>query len=201
MSALPVALDLAARDHCWALGEVIDTVADHHLDPRRRMSPRSNSKRLIVREHDLLIVPIWPIMRVAHPSIDRVLDAGVVLAELTSFSDVEAGVAFAPRARVDADVQGRIASWAELVGYRRIWFPETVRELDPAARAIGPAEVDCLGCGVTLHGSGYEFWLATRERKTFPPLCPVCGFTLPQWRVTDAEPLAAHEGAEVCHGR
>jgi hypothetical protein len=77
--------------------------------------------------------------------------------------------------------RAQLAGWAATVGYRRIWLPQDVRELDPAAG--GAARTRCTCCRKKWANDEARFWLAVRAAGRFPALCPLCGSDLPQWRV------------------
>jgi len=76
-----------------------------------------------------------------------------------------------------------LASWAGLVGYRRIWFPGEVVSLEGAgADACVEMETACAACGVTHRDGGADFWSYVFRQRRFPANCMVCGCTIPQWR-------------------
>jgi hypothetical protein len=72
-----------------------------------------------------------------------------------------------------------LAAWAADVGYRRVWLPREVRELEP--RSGGRATTTCTGCRVRLTDADPRFWLSVRRAGRFPGMCPLCGCDLPQW--------------------
>lgn len=72
-----------------------------------------------------------------------------------------------------------LTRWAASVGYQRIWLPDHVADLDPAAG--GTASTRCTCCRATWADSDADFWLSVRRTGRFPTLCPICGSDLPQW--------------------
>lgn len=82
-------------------------------------------------------------------------------------------------------VEEALVEWAAHVGYRRLWLSDRMVALDPAPEQIGRATVRCPTCRAGWADSNPEFWLMVRKQGEFPRWCPVCGFELPQWRVSD----------------
>lgn len=108
--------------------------------------------------------------------------AGVTVADLTTAGEGPAReVTVEFHARGDAEQAERaLEEWAQLAGYRRIWFPDRVVGFDecPPLRA---ARVTCPACRHAYREQRAEFWLDVHRRGCFPNYCLVCGHDLPQW--------------------
>jgi hypothetical protein len=74
-----------------------------------------------------------------------------------------------------------LADWAALVGYRRLWLPDRVVELDPPP-PVGTMSVRCPTCASVWADSSEAFWTMVRTNGHFPGYCPACGGSLPEWR-------------------
>ena len=85
-----------------------------------------------------------------------------------------------------------LAAWAALVGYRRLWLPDSVVELEPPP-PVGTASVRCPTCTSVWADDSVRFWTVVRESGHFPGFCPACGGSLPEWRL--ARPGAPRGGA------
>ena len=85
-----------------------------------------------------------------------------------------------------------LAAWAALVGYRRLWLPDSVVELEPPP-PVGTASVRCPTCTSVRADDSARFWTVVRESGHFPGFCPACGGSLPEWRL--ARPGAPRGGA------
>ena len=85
-----------------------------------------------------------------------------------------------------------LAAWAALVGYRRLWLPDSVVELEPPP-PVGTASVRCPTCTSVWADDSARFWTVVRESGHFPGFCPACGGSLPEWRL--ASPGAPRGGA------
>ena len=111
------------------------------------------------------------------------LDDGVVLVDLRHAGDDDELVATVPpnAPRLTAAARRTLARWAALVGYRRLWLPARVVELEPPAPAR-TAMVRCPTCTATWADAGESFWAMVRASGHFPGYCPACGGSLPEWR-------------------
>jgi hypothetical protein len=107
--------------------------------------------------------------------------AGVAIVDLTVlWEDELAGELIVDFLAGDAPgPREALAEWASLVGYRRVWLPGEVRELEPAAGGV--ARTTCTGCRARLSDGEAGFWLMVRRAGRFPTMCPLCGSDLPQW--------------------
>jgi len=85
-----------------------------------------------------------------------------------------------------------LAAWAALVGYRRLWLPDSVVALEPPP-PVGTASVRCPTCTSVWADDSARFWTVVRESGHFPGFCPACGGSLPEWRL--ASPGAPRGGA------
>jgi hypothetical protein len=74
-----------------------------------------------------------------------------------------------------------LADWAALVGYRRLWLPDRVIDLDPPP-PVGAVSVRCPTCTSVWADSSDAFWAMVRRNGHFPGYCPACGGSLPEWR-------------------
>jgi hypothetical protein len=112
------------------------------------------------------------------------LPSGVTLVDLRhAGEDDDALVATVPpnAPRLAAAARRTLARWAAVVGYRRLWLPDRVIELDPDA-APRTAAVECPTCTATWSDDSDDFWAAVRAAGHFPGYCPACGGSLPEWR-------------------
>jgi hypothetical protein len=108
---------------------------------------------------------------------------GVVLVDLrhSGEDDDELVATVPPNApHLTAAARRTLARWAALVGYRRLWLPDRVLELEsPGALRI--AEVRCPTCTATWSDGSESFWAMVRANGHFPGYCPACGGSLPEW--------------------
>ena len=98
-----------------------------------------------------------------------------------------------------------LAAWAALVGYRRLWLPDSVVALEPPP-PVGTASVRCPTCTSVWADDSARFWTVVRESGHFPGFCPACGGSLPEWRLArGAEPRGTaagrRSGAATAAGR
>jgi len=98
-----------------------------------------------------------------------------------------------------------LAAWAALVGYRRLWLPDSVVALEPPP-PVGTASVRCPTCTSVWADDSARFWTVVRESGHFPGFCPACGGSLPEWRLARvAEPRGTaagrRSGAATAAGR
>jgi hypothetical protein len=107
--------------------------------------------------------------------------AGFAIADLTVLRDDDvAGELIVDFIAGDAPAhRDALAAWAATVGYRRVWMPGEIRELEPCAG--GMATTTCTGCRARLTDADPGFWLMVRRSGRFPAACPLCGCDLPQW--------------------
>jgi hypothetical protein len=82
---------------------------------------------------------------------------------------------------IDRAARRVLTEWAALVGYRRLWLPDRVVELDPPP-PVGTATVRCPTCASVWADSSPGFWALVRRNGHFPGYCPACGGSLPEWR-------------------
>jgi len=109
---------------------------------------------------------------------------GVVLVDLrhAGEDDDELVATVPPNApRITPTARRALARWAALVGYRRLWLPDRVLELEPPA-TLRVAEVRCPTCTATWSDGSESFWATVRANGHFPGYCPACGGSLPEWR-------------------
>ena len=146
--------------------------------------------RATIRRDVVRLVDWHPYLRAAGPmgELARARGrAGTALADVTLVRDddgeppSEALATFlagdSPAAR-DA-----LEAWAGSVGLPRLWFPDTLVALDPAACGHGgEASTVCTGCRARWTDGRPDFWLGVRRAAKFPVACPLCGSDLPQWR-------------------
>lgn len=99
---------------------------------------------------------------------------------------------------VDRAARRVLAEWAALVGYRRLWLPERVVELDPPP-PVGEATVRCPTCRSVWADDSPGFWAMVRRNGHFPGYCPACGGSLPEWRRARAarRPRRAPDGSRA----
>ena len=111
--------------------------------------------------------------------------AGVTIADLTHVGDddEELAVRFYAEGSDREEAEGALLEWARAVGYRRVWLPDRIEEIEPEPGDFGTAAVRCPSCGIKWEDSSPEFWLAIRRDRVFPRWCLICGWELPQWTV------------------
>lgn len=143
--------------------------------------------RASVRDGRVTLLPWFNQVFLGGPTrqLGVALDAaGVSLVDLRMTGDGperEVTVAFqadGDRRRADR----AIARWARAVGYRRIWFPDRVEELE-GLPALRPARTTCNACGANWGEDSPDFWQIVTTAGFFPTICPLCGGDLPQWTV------------------
>lgn len=137
----------------------------------------------------------------SRPQLDRLADHGLVLADLTFITGDEGEevlVNFVPFEAGTPQAEALIEEWAQLVGYRRLWFPGRVAQLEPEA-TLEPASVDCPTCGCAWTDSGPEFWSLVRSHGWFPSSCSVCGGSLPEWQVSK-KPAGTANATRAAYG-
>ena len=123
-------------------------------------------------------------------TLDRLEASGVVLVDL--YADGEPGdeeltvryVSHSPRSE---EAEDTLVAWAQTVGYRRIWLPDRVLDLEPAEAEVGVAETRCPTCRLEWRDDTVEFWGSVRSACAFPGYCMACGGSLPEWQVVPAE--------------
>jgi hypothetical protein len=125
-------------------------------------------RALLFRDR-LIVVPWRPNLRRPAP--------GLVAADLEAF-DEELVVRFLSLPA--SSDRNRLAGWAEAVGYRRIWFDDEVRDLDPVAVEPAVVTMRCSTCGSERSDGSFEYWSMVRHHRRFPDRCTVCGGLLEQ---------------------
>jgi hypothetical protein len=77
-----------------------------------------------------------------------------------------------------------VIGFAQPLGYRRVWMGHEVIELDPFVEAGDTiASTTCGACQSVFAEDAPEFMLKARQLGVFPPLCPIDGFPLAQWKL------------------
>ena len=138
-------------------------------------------------------------------SFDARSDAGVSIIELGETEldgfgwELTVGfLAEGNRARAERAIQ----IWSARVGYRRVWFPDRIYEPGRPPRPHTVAMMDCPTCGHPWRGRGRRFWRQVWDVRLFPNLCPLCGGTLPQWRLVPRRgPAAERRPRRPARGR
>lgn len=86
-----------------------------------------------------------------------------------------------------------LLAWAQAVGYRRLWLPDAVVDLERVlSRRVA---ADCPSCRARFSDDSPDFWLMVRTLGCFPLQCLVCGSDLPQWRSDPACAAATRPAA------
>jgi hypothetical protein len=125
-----------------------------------------------------------------EPAAARTITAAI--ADLRMEGDGEVIVTPVERVAWAEAAEEALLGWAALTGYRRVWLPGRVVDLDGALAEVAPAATDCPTCGAHWHDEGVAFWERVRAAGWFPGTCLACGGSLPEWIVAPArEPAAA----------
>ena len=85
-----------------------------------------------------------------------------------------------------------LLSWAESVGYERVWLPDRLVALDPGALGLPAANITCPTCHATWTDNSPEFWTEVHRQGRFPTACPICAGDLPQWSIDGRRPSTAN---------
>lgn len=161
------------------------------MDPDLRITIRGDG---VVRA-----VAWWPNLKVGGPCatfLDARDRAGVTIADVEILHEAE----LAEEAIVQflcgdsTQARDRLAEWAAGVGMKRVWFPDEVRGLEPAAQ--GRVESRCPACRTRWIDGSEDLWGFVRAVGHFPLSCVLCGSDLPQWRPVDRPtrlPMSAPE--------
>lgn len=142
---------------------------------------------------DKLMLTAWAPWLITGGPLGTLLPArarsGVTIADLTvhGADEDEVSARFLVRAKSAEAADELLIDWAGKVGYRRVWLPDRLVEIERDPEAIDSASVRCDVCHAKWSDATPEFWLLVHDAKAFPKWCPVCGCELPQWttRPTD----------------
>lgn len=119
----------------------------------------------------------------ARVHIDALAERGVALADLTNIEGDDGNeliVQWLPWEAGGAEATAVLEAWAATVGYRRVWFPGGVVEVD-VQPMVELAGTTCAVCGCEWNDSGPDFWQIVREQGWFPTNCFACGGSMPEW--------------------
>jgi hypothetical protein len=133
----------------------------------------------------------------------EVAEAGAVLADLTIIDEQRARelvVAFVPDGSGTPEAERALLDWAHVVGYRRVWLPTRLVELGATLSPAGEAEVTCPTCGRNWADASPDFWALVRGCGYFPPSCPACNGSLPEWNVVHRPGAGGSESAQSERG-
>ena len=131
----------------------------------------------------------------ASMTFARLQGVAIVDLRFTGAGDDEVVATVPPNApRLPPAARRVLGAWAALVGYRRLWLPDGVVELEPPA-PVGTASVRCPTCTSVWADDSARFWTVVRESGHFPAFCPACAGSLPEWRLArPAAPRGATAG-------
>ncbi len=121
---------------------------------------------------------------------------GVVLADLTvieSDGERELIVHFLPAGSGTREAEDLLLRWARQTGYRRVWLPDRIVDLDNTLLEVVEAEVKCPTCRLTWRDDSLDFWVMVRQWGYFPGTCPACNGSLPEWSFGSGSEPAAKE--------
>jgi len=119
----------------------------------------------------------------ASMTFARLRGVAIVDLRFTGEHDREVVATVPPNApRLPRAARRVVGDWAALVGYRRLWLPDSVVELEPPP-PVGTASVRCPTCTSVWADDSARFWTVVRENGHFPGYCPACGGSLPEWRL------------------
>ena len=139
--------------------------------------------RAVILPEQLFVVPRAPDLVAPGPRgavLASSFAAGAVLADLEGDGrDLTVIALAADEAPLQATVP-RLARWAALVGYERLWSPGALASLEPAACPLGEVVMRCGICRTALRDWTPGFWAMVRARRLFPDRCTVCGGALAQ---------------------
>jgi hypothetical protein len=143
--------------------------------------------RATIRDGSVTLNPWTPQLIRSGPvsmALERLHETGTALADLYAQGDPgdeELLVRYVGRTGTGASDEA-LLGWAGTVGYRRVWLPGRVEDLDVAAAdAGGLAETACRTCGLAWRDDTPEFWASVRQSGAFPGFCLACGSSLPEW--------------------
>lgn len=109
---------------------------------------------------------------------------GLALADLTILRDDETDPADEAIVAVlagDHPAHRRtLVGWAQTAGYRRLWLPDRVVDLERVLGCRVASQCGC--CRARFSDDSPDFWLMVRTTGCFPTQCLVCGSDLPQWQ-------------------
>lgn len=145
--------------------------------------------RAVLRDGTLTLHRWMPQLITGGPAAGALDRVEATLLDLTRLPEDELLVALVTPTELRPGDEDALLRWAHAVGYRRVWLPDAVAEIDQSLPVLDRAHVRCRGCGAAWDDGRLEFWETVRERGSFPRGCLACGGTLPQW-----EPRSAAEG-------
>ena len=150
-------------------------------------SPNRPSWRATVRRGRLTVTSWAPWLATEGPigNLFRLRRADVTIADLTIEGEDEGEllISFLCVGRDRSAAEQVLLDWAAHVGYRRVWLPDRLVEIEPSADQVGKAEVRCATCLATWRDGTPNFWAIVRKQGMFPKWCPLCGAELHQWTV------------------
>jgi hypothetical protein len=114
------------------------------------------------------------------------------LADLRMLGDGELIVTPVARVPWTEAAEEALLRWAASAGYRRVWLPDRVVDLDGVLAPAGTAAVECPTCGARWEDGGISFWERVREVGWFPGTCLACGGSLPEWSLTAGDRHGEH---------
>jgi hypothetical protein len=163
---------------------------DHtHDDPRR-----ARFLRATIADGEITLNPPLSGTITGGPAsmtFTRLQGVAIVDLRFTGEDDDELVATVPPNApRLGRAARRVLGDWAALVGYRRLWLPDSMVELEPPP-PVGTASVRCPTCTSVWADDSPRFWTVLRESGHFPGFCPACGGSLPEWRLV---PAAAPRG-------
>lgn len=147
------------------------------VDPDLRATVRPDGTVRLVPWGPALVSggPLLAMLRARAPR-------GLVVADLEILrEDPEGPVGEVAVSFLVGDERHALCGWAASVGYRRIWFPDEVVDLEPLPPTV--ARVRCTGCRSAMEDGSPAFWAHVRLTGAFPSMCVLCGSDLPQWSV------------------
>ena len=161
--------------------------------------------RACIRTGRVTLNPWNPRMIRGGPMAMHMRRVRAALVDLFQVDEDELIVEPVARSRFSSEDAGVIVAWARRVGYRRVWLPDEVIELE-GEPAGGAAKVLCRSCGARWEDESHNFWLRVREQGHFPGYCPACGGSLPEWELSEPagdrrEPQSAEEQEQLDFGR
>lgn len=156
------------------------------------MPTESPFARAAIRDGVITLHAWSPRLIRGGPRVGTLDSLSAALADLSCTGDNDLIVTPVIRGQLNGSAAAALALWAGTVGYRRLWLPGQIIDLDDRPALIGCVAVRCPTCSAHWRDAQVEFWEHVREQGAFPGRCMACGGVLPEWElVHDTPPMGA----------